>query len=561
MSRFAYGVLLLLLCVSWGQAALTVDAESQFVTNVGGPFSGSLVNDLVGADRFYDAGYTGSNATASNIEAGHIWNGHSSLTHITQFSHETGSDAGSQTGQVDRHATWVGQAIGGRPATDDVRSGIAPNVDLRSGAIATEWNGPAYSTSFSINSTTFYTPYTSAATGFGSVDVINSSWGLEDASGTDFFTQQIDGLAGENPTTTVVFAAGNNGSGSNSVGGAGSGYNTITVGALSNDGSDNYDTIAGFSSRGPQDYGDPINGTIENVRAPVDITAPGDRLTLAFYGGTTGGNDGGTASGSPNTFSSGVAGTSFAAPIVAGGVALMHDAARGMSLNASAHDARVIKANLLNSADKPGGWSNGQSNVGGVVTTTQSLDYTLGAGAMNLDRTFDQYLLGQTDIAGTSGGTSTSAMGWDFANVNNGSTTDIILDNVFGAGTTFTTTLIWFRDRESNSSLSVSDNAFADLNLEVWDSTFTTQFAESISLYNPVEHLAFDLPSTTSLALRVDYTGNRFGSQTDADFALAWSGTLATEVIPAPGAFQAGLMLMVLALGRRGCFCRHSKRI
>src|SRR5262249_57236785 len=54
-------------------------------------------------------------------------------------------------------------------------------------------------------------------------------------------------------------------------------------------------------------------------------------------------------------------GTSFAAPIVAGGVALLADYA-WTSLppaNASAAvDGRVMKAVLINSADKTGGWGN-----------------------------------------------------------------------------------------------------------------------------------------------------------------------------------------------------------
>jgi len=532
----------------------TFQAESHLVTSLGTDiFSGSLVNDLIGADRFYNAGFDGGGTIASNIEAGHIWGtstGHSSLTHVTQFVEDTSVDAGTQTGDIDRHATWVGQAIGGRPSTDDVRTGIAPGTDLRSGAIATEWSGAAYSLSFGINSSTFYTPYTSATTGFGAADVINGSYGLTDSGGVNFFTNQIDGLANANPETTAVFSAGNAGPSANTVGGPASGYNTIAVGALENDGNDNYDQIAGFSSRGPQDYADPVNGTVSGVRAAVDIAAPGDTLTLAYYGGQTGGNDS-SLSGSPdgpagnaNTFSGFVAGTSFAAPIVAGGVALMHDAADAFNggLPAAAHDARVIKANLLNAADKVNQddgtpWDNGQTLTGNTYTTTQSLDYESGAGGLNLDRTFDQFLTGQTDIAGLSGGTSTEEIGWDFGELSGtvGSMVDVVLPLNFVEGTTFTATATWFRDRTSNSSISATDNAFADLDLEIWDSSFSTLLGESISDYNSVEHLNFDLLSDTAIGLRVVLDEFRFGTQGAIPFGLAWSGT-STGLIPEPSA-------------------------
>src|SRR4051812_46729982 len=48
-----------------------------------GPFSGAAYsNQVVGATRFYDAGYTGTRALMANIEAGYIWNGHETLSHV-----------------------------------------------------------------------------------------------------------------------------------------------------------------------------------------------------------------------------------------------------------------------------------------------------------------------------------------------------------------------------------------------------------------------------------------------------------------------------------------------
>jgi len=91
------------------------------------------------------------------------------------------------------------------------------------------------------------------------------------------------------------------------------------------------------------------------VRAPVDLVAPGENLTLAYYGGGTGGNAfGGPVTLQNNLYSSGLNGTSFAAPIVAGGAALVASAGKALyTSDAKAIDGRVIKAVLMNSATDP----------------------------------------------------------------------------------------------------------------------------------------------------------------------------------------------------------------
>jgi hypothetical protein len=529
-----------------GGASYTLDpneiiaAQDNAITSNPSPFTGADLGPIIGANRFYTAGYSGSGTIAYNIEAGHIWNGHETLGHVTTRTTGTGA-----SGAYDYHATWVGMLIGGRTVVSfpgAYQTGIATQTDLRSGAIATSWSGTADPGSFNTTNASTFSPYVTA---FGTADVINSSWGgtgtTAAAAGTDTTAIGLDGLARANPNTTFVAAAGNSGPTDNTVGSPGSGYNLITVGAMTNS-SNNYTAVASFSSRGAQTYQDPTTGTINLARAPVDIVAPGDTLTSALYGGTTGGNTGGTdpTGGSGAYYSGGIAGTSFSAPIVAGGVALMKGAAKSLSLPSTSLDTRVVKAALLNAADKTSGWNNGQTSISGVVTTPQSLDYAAGTGAMNLDRTYDQYLLGQTDIAGTSGGTSGKTVGWDFANVSLNGYTDITLTSVFAASSTFTTTLDWFRDRTYTNATTVSDLAFANLNLQVWDSSFTTKLAESISLYNEVEHLSFLLANDTALGLRVVYPSNLFGSVTSESFGLAWAGSAA---VPEP------VSLGLLALG------------
>jgi len=494
-----------ILSATLAQTALAeVDLNGPYQSLYTSTVSSSNVNYIVGAERFYNAGYSGANAEISNIEAGHIDNTYTYLTHVTTRVH-----GGGALGTSESHATFVGHIMGGRPLGNVYGQGIAPNAALYSGAIATAFGSGG---SFSISYDSLVYAYTNSVIGFGAVDAINSSWGTTDPTGDGIVTMILDALANQNPNTTFVMAAGNSG-GANTVLGPASGYNGISVGALAH--ANAYDTIASFSSRGPQHYADPVNGTNASVRAPVDITAPGQSL---FAG----------------------AGTSYAAPAVAGAVALMADAARGESLPTTAHDARVVKANLLNAASKVPAWTNGQTahpNGNGGVRTTQSLDYTYGAGAMNLDRTYDQYLTGQADITGVTGGTTTHAVGWDFAEVQLGLSTDIVINQLLAGGTEFRATLTWFRDRTANlGTYDFNDNAFADLNLQIWDSTFTTLYSESVSLYNETEHLAFSLPSTDYYGIRVTYPSNRFdlvGLSTE-QFAVAWWGETASA-IPEPG--------------------------
>jgi hypothetical protein len=346
-----------------------------------------------------------------------------------------------------------------------------------------------------------------------------------------------DSLANGNRFTTFVAAAGNSGlSGPNSVASPGAGYNGITVGALQNNGANVYDFVASFSSHGPQDYRSATGPSVLQGRVGVDIAAPGTNLTSAFYGGQTGGNDASltfsTNTPGANFYSGNLAGTSFAAPVAAGAVSLMHDAADGLGLPADAHDSRVVKASLLNAADKILGWDNAQTphvNGNGGVITTQALDYYSGAGALNMDRTYSQYVMGQTDISGTSGGSTSEVIGWDYASVVLGGSTDVVITTPLLAGSEFRATLSWFRDRTYISSGTQLDNAYANLDLQIWNSTFTTLYSESASLYNATEHLTFNLPVSGNYGVRVLYGSNVFGSISSEEYGLAWWGVAVPE--------------------------------
>jgi hypothetical protein len=287
----------------------------------------------------------------------------------------------------------------------------------------------------------------------------------------------------------------------------------------------------------------------------VDIAAPGQNLSLAYYGGETGGNgttDNPAVSGTgptgpangplggPDFYTrGGLFGTSFAAPTVAGGAALLYDAAHSVfPTNDDARDARVMKAVLMNSADKTAGWNNAQTahpNGNGGVLTTQGLDNRVGTGRMNLDTAYDQFLTGTSDIPDLSSGNLglVEAVGWDFGAVAGAATNDYYFATPLLGGSTLTATLTWFRDRAINDGDTVFDNSFDDLNLELWsvqDGTPLSLISESSSLYNETEHFSFALTFTGDYALRVRWFNELFDMIGDADqelYGLAWSAVAA----------------------------------
>lgn len=563
-------------------------ANTASTTVGGGTFD---INAFLGADRYYShtTPITGQNTIATNLEAGHFWNGHETLQHVA--TNTTNFVAGSQSwggasisAKYDRHATWAAMLIGGRETAVNPtiwQQGLAPDTTLRSGAIASEWLGNAYALGFDFTVESFLAPYQAT---FGVADVVNSSWGLTpDSAGIDQLTVVMDAYSFQNPATTYVASAGNSGPAADTVGSPGSGYNAITVAALG--GANTFDTVASFSSRGPMDFGYLPGGTtpavvVPNVRAAVDLAAPGQAIISAFYGGQNGGNNtslsGSVDDGSATDLYSGVSGTSFAAPIVAGGATLVASAAKtltALASNPQATESVVVKALLLNGAAKTAGWNNGQQTVTvgaeTFIQTTQSLDWSVGAGRMDLDATFDLQINGQTDVAGTSTGPQGPVVktGWDYGNAVLGVSNDYPISEWLRGGTNLTASLAWLRNRFFNFNLTqYADVAQADLNLSVWEldgsNQLTTLIARSESLYNTVEHLSFTLPRSGFYGLRVEYPLNTFDNTTNdvwgtvafpQDYGLSW------QAVPEPGSIALMAATACLTpLVRRGRPTRRS---
>ncbi len=333
-------------------------------------------------------------------------------------------------------------------------------------------------------------------------------------------------------------------------------YNNFTVAAVGPNGGA-YDLPSYFTNGGPNNYFDPVNGTVSAVRQVVDIAAPGENFSTAYYGGQTGGNGPGVfgpangPAGGPDWYSRSVDGTSFATPTVAGGAALFYDAAYAvLGSTPDARDSRVMKAVLMNSAAKTQGWDNGQTanpNLLGGVLTTRGVDNRVGAGRMDLNRAFDQLLSGTTDVAGLSQGAmgAVNPIGWDFGQVGQGINNDYLIANPLPAGSLFTATLTWFRDRQTIGTTSFTDSSYDNLDLELWNSLGGVPqnlISASNGRYNNTEHFNFAIPAAGEYLLRVRWTEEMFDNVGDLNiehYGLAWSAAS----VPEPAA----LVLLLMA--------------
>lgn len=491
----------------------------------------NLVNlaDLLGANTFYNAGVYGQNTTAWVVDSQLVGTNlfpEENISNLT-YTYES-SDAVTSPGD---HATWCAALLGGYAAPGYfLNTGIAPSTSLGSAALATSTNSDG---SFSVSQQSL-TAYNYAAS---HGDVLSTSIGdSSDTAGVGILSGLLDSLAVANPNTTMVAAAGNSGT-AGSVGGPASGYNSISVGAL--DGPTNYNVVASFSSTGPLQtaWYDGTNTLYYNsgasTRPGVDLMAPGTSIVMPIT----------TNAGSISYYS--LAGTSFATPLVAGGATLLDSTAKtafNSSITNAATQSVVIKAVLMNSADKLSGWNNGQQIVNGVITTTQALDWSMGAGRMNLNAAFSQYT--SSAYVTTSGGISYTGftanvanVGWAYGTAQLGSQNSYQLANQLFAGQYVAVTLDWLRSQTWNSSLGdYVDVAQAELDLMVYQvlSGGSDQLvAESISPVSTTQELYFQLQNDGTYMIQVGYSTNLFdlsNSYSSQDYGLAWSA----DAVPEP---------------------------
>jgi len=551
MAQVSHGFRGLLLVLSLAAVFLcgaTAGAEPGTNDVFAAPFVGGspqwvkFVNDAVGWRPYAEAGFLGSSTVVGNVEAGHIWSGHevfrrppSSTNGYVMYSNAHALN------QLDYHATMVGHVLAGTgyngASYDFLGLGMAPDAAVLSGSVATSFSTNSLG-AFSTSYLSVVTPYRAFMSGQGvtrAADVINSSWGGGDPAASSPEAVALDGLAAQNRFSAVVASAGN--FTNTPVGWPGAGFNGITVGAL---GGTTFLEPTGFSSRGLVDFYNPVSGTVvSNARVAVDIAAPGADLYLAAYLG----DQGGLAAAMPgfvqqpsptNLYFINVGGTSFAAPMVAGGLAVLKDVANRdafWNLNGltNAKDTRVAKSVLMAGSVETFGWDNAQTRgSNGAIVTTMALDRVAGAGAMDMVRSGDAYFFGTRDVPGTNGGMISSA-GWDFGTVGLGTNNSYVFDGVFGQSAELTVSLNWFAGRAFDMDTNLGSNlSFADLNLEVWEvsgGSFSSLVASSATTYNNSEYLRLDLLADRTYGLRVtfdDVVFDQTAGITNESYGLAW---------------------------------------
>ncbi|MDR1146042.1 MAG: S8 family peptidase [Verrucomicrobiales bacterium] len=531
-------------------------------------------NNLIGTMTLYGMGYFGIDAAIASVEGGLVWNGHTVFTTrqegiplsigpgITWWFSPATLNANSSipydeesapgAGQYDSHATAVAAMMAGLDLFDGYLSalgtGIAPLAAIQSGAIAQSWDveNPG---AFFMTKESFLTPYLQYFSGTGRVDVINSSWGYTDPTGRAVdketgvsYAGFLDGLAHDNPTVALVVAAGNEGPDA-APGGPAAGFNGISVGALDYNDNHVYDHPAEFASGAPLDFYNPqTKQTIHGVRVGVDLAAPGTGMVLATYDPEH--------PAETDLYYINVAGSSFAAPMVSGGIALLKDLAKNtMPGNTNALDTRVIKVVLMAGATKTVGWNNGQAvNDDGVIETTQSLDYQVGAGLLNLTRSAELYQQLVTDSR-----IGLGLNGWDLAQIGNGDSVDYVLTYTV-SDIELTVALTWFSNTiYDDVEQTYQDLSLSNLNLSVWllDEDVSQLLATSHSLYNNTELLRLELDGGFTYGFTVTFDDMVYDmTMTDASalfetYALAWSAV----AIPEPAAWAiwlAGLMVLVV---------------
>lgn len=549
------------------------------------------IPSLVGADWLWAYGYLGEGIVIANVEGGHVWLDHDVFQRFasdgspipTLLVHAPAGD--TELGEHDYHATMVGHILAGGKNSDVdpdtyllATLGMAPRATLWSGAIATSFDKTLDNLgAFDISDESFLYPYVAFFTGTNPVtngaraDVINGSWGFDDPTFQDRNARIITGLAAANPDVAAVFAAGNSGYGVDQVGGPAYSPNVISVGSL---GGPDWLTPSTFSSGGPIGFYDPIlDIVIPASRSAVHISAPGESLFLAAYLGYTGSLEPALIDQEiEETFTADLyfaftpQGTSFSAPAVAGGIALLKDVANTHFPVAgnpgqlqAALDTRVIRSLIMATALRTEGWDNGQHvHTDGSILTTQAVDYRTGAGAFNVLRAAELYVIGTADVPGLRGGSDLAPFGWDFGALGLGEHNDYVID--LGAVTIpveLIVSLNWFvSDTFDLLSGETAYGSFADLDLEIWSvgfgDVFDTLLAASRTAYDTTEFLRFPVAPGARYGIRITfdrYVYDFDGTGALVGYGLAW----VSNAIPEPSAFAmlTGGIVLAIVLPRR----------
>jgi subtilisin family serine protease len=245
-----------------------------------------------------------------NFEGGWAFDAYQDGSITNEVAEGTGPYAG-----VDEvgHGTHVASTIAGTGEAAKMQglsgadySGVAPEASLVGFKVASLVQGVQYDIGWEANAMAALEYLMEHNKALG-VSIVHNSWGIFEVDDPDSepVIQMI--RAAVDSGLIVVFSAGNNGSGKNTVGWPGAMGNVITVGSTVKTAPYG---MSGFSSRGPQ----------------VDVTAPGSNIVAARSHGAPidFGNTATPTSDLP--FYMAISGTSMSSPHVSGVIALMKQA-------------------------------------------------------------------------------------------------------------------------------------------------------------------------------------------------------------------------------------------
>ncbi|OQA01586.1 MAG: hypothetical protein BWY71_00338 [Planctomycetes bacterium ADurb.Bin412] len=338
-------------------------------------------------------------------------------------------------------------------------------------------------------------------------DVLSISWGTDAADRITMWWQWgFDALV-ERDSTVMVAGCGNGTDGFTGISKPSWGYNVISVGTAGNLGRfpDN------LRYAGPPAAQDSSFGPTDDGRCKPDLIACGFSLgpsadSLSDY----------CHDRQSKSFSS------FAAPQVAGAAALLIDAAR-QNMIPDGDDPRVIKALLLNGAQKLLGWHKGlvDSNDDAAVP----LDYQQGAGLVNVMASYQQLMAGASNSPA-----SGENMGWDLNRLsldpNDQDAVQVyFMPQTLLPGRYLHATLCWYLSYEIKGIY--RPLPLHDLRLELWTvneyGQLDTLLDYSDSPVDNVEHIYFQNPTEQYVALVVRGIPDPDHPADYETFALAFS--------------------------------------
>jgi hypothetical protein len=390
----------------WSERMRLDEAQGQIVA---GNLSGNAPSGPGYLTWLGGKGFTSSQFTSFSVNVvddAYSLTGHPDLTSgRIAFQNNPTSQTGAQGGHGFLNSHIVGGFNSGTgSAVEDASGynyglGIAPWA--RVGVTAIFGNGSSTSTAWE-----------NTAYGQGA-RISTNSWGYTGTANRRYTTaaQEYDRIVRDaqsgttgNQQLTVVFAAGNSGSGANTVSAPGTAKNVITVGAsenfrqtgtdgcaIGNTGADSANDIISFSSRGP------VNSTGGDGRVKPEIVAPGTHIEAGIpqsnYDGSSVCNQYWPAGQTLYGWSSG---TSHSTPAVAGGAALLYQDFLNKGLGTPS--PAMVKAFLMNSA----AYMTGTGAGGNLPSNSQ------GMGRIDLGRAFDttaRILTDQTQVLGATGAT------------------------------------------------------------------------------------------------------------------------------------------------------------